>query len=209
MKINRFDLISYATNFVSFILRYNINKEINSIILFGSVATNNFDEESDIDLFIDTDKKNNNEIIKILELYKKSEDYKKYKLFGIKNEISIKTGKLEEWKDIRRSIISNGIYLYGKYKSIPDKIKQYLMCNIELKKLNRNKKLKLWRLLYGYTQKINKKFYKFKGLIEELSGKKIAKNLFIIPVENQQKLIYILKKNKVNYKINEIWSDNL
>lgn len=209
MKINKFDLISYATNFVSFILRYNINKEINSIILFGSVATNNFDEESDIDLFIDTDKKNNNKIIRVLELYKKSEDYKKYKLFGIKNEISIKTGKLEEWKDIKRSIISNGIYLYGKYKSIPDKIKQYIICNIELKKLNRNKKIKLWRLLYGYTQKINKKLYKFKGLIEELYGKKIAKNLFIIPVENQQKLIYTLKMNKVSYKINEIWSDNL
>lgn len=41
------------------------------------------------------------------------------------------------------------------------------------------------------------------------SSNLVAFFLVIITVENQQKLIYTLKMNKVSYKINEIWSDNL
>lgn len=209
MKINKFDLISYATNFVSFLLKDKISKNIDNIILFGSIVTDEFDEESDIDIFIDTDKELKKEIIKILELYKRSEDYEKYKLLGIKNEISLKIGKLKNWVDLKRSIISNGIQLYGKYKDIPTKLNHYLLFHINLTKIKRNKKVKLWRSLYGYSQKMRKKTYKFKGLVEKLSGKKIAPGLFIVPIENYQKLASILKKNKVNYKINEIWSDTI
>ena len=60
MRINKSDLISYASNFVSFLLKYEISNEINKIILFGSVATGSFDKESDIDLFIDIKEKNKN-----------------------------------------------------------------------------------------------------------------------------------------------------
>ena len=48
MKQNK--LISLALNFASFLVDRTM---VNSIILFGSVASNNFDKESDIDIFID------------------------------------------------------------------------------------------------------------------------------------------------------------
>ena len=153
MRINKSDLISYASNFVSFLLKYEISNEINKIILFGSVATGSFDKESDIDLFIDIKEKNKNKIMKLLDLYYKSEDCEKYKLLDIKNDISLKIGNLDKWSNIKRSIISNGILLYGKYKDIPENLKQYTLFNIDSRKLDRNKKVKLWRLLYGYTQK--------------------------------------------------------
>ena len=114
--MERSDLISYAINFVSFLIREKTN--IDKIILFGSVARNDFDDESDIDLFIDT-KLDKNEIESILELYEKSEDNKKYRLESVNNKISLKIGKLGEWKSIKRSIISNGILLYGKYEEMP------------------------------------------------------------------------------------------
>ncbi|MBS3143638.1 nucleotidyltransferase domain-containing protein [Candidatus Woesearchaeota archaeon] len=209
MRINKSDLISYASNFVSFLLKYEISNEINKIILFGSVATGSFDKESDIDLFIDIKEKNKNKIMKLLDLYYKSEDCEKYKLLDIKNDISLKIGNLDKWSNIKRSIISNGILLYGKYKDIPENLKQYTLFNIDSRKLDRNKKVKLWRLLYGYTQKIKKKEYKSKGLIKELHGKRLGFGFFVLPVESVQKLIDILNKNKVGYKISDMWSDNL
>ena len=116
MKQNK--LISLALSFASFLIE-RINVE--SIILFGSVAQNNFDSESDIDIFIDANDKNKEKIENLLELYKKTEEYEKFKLEGIKNEISLKIGRLNEWKDLKRSIISGGLVLYGNYKGKPDK----------------------------------------------------------------------------------------
>ena len=47
------NLIAYAAHFVSFVLDHGVLQKINRIILFGSVARDIFDEESDIDIFID------------------------------------------------------------------------------------------------------------------------------------------------------------
>ena len=54
-----------------------------------------------------------------------------------------------------------------------------------------------------------KKEYKSKGLIKELHGKRLGFGFFVLPVESVQKLIDILNKNKVGYKISDMWSDNL
>src|SRR3989344_9275165 len=114
--MNRSKLIALAMNFSSFLVG---RVEVKSIILFGSVARNNFDDESDIDIFVECDKKVGKKIGKILELYKKTEEYEKFRLEGVKNEISLKFGKLDDWKDLKRSIISGGIALYGSYHGTP------------------------------------------------------------------------------------------
>lgn len=202
--MNRNDLISYAINFISFLIRKKSN--INKIILFGSVARNEFDDESDIDLFIDSDL-NKKEIGSILELYEISEDAKKYRLEGIKNKISLKIGKVDEWKSIKRSIISNGILLYGKYEEMPKGIKNYMLFKILIGKIERKDKIKIWRKLYGYKQKVGKKIYYSKGLIEENEGKKLTSALFLIPIEKSQEIINFLKKNKINYEIKEVFMD--
>ncbi|MEW6408445.1 MAG: nucleotidyltransferase domain-containing protein, partial [Patescibacteria group bacterium] len=83
--MNKSDLVSYASNFSSFILRDEISEEINYIILFGSTITGKFDEESDIDIFIDINPLKEKKLKNLLELYNKSEDCEKYRLNGIKN----------------------------------------------------------------------------------------------------------------------------
>src|SRR3989344_5551620 len=102
--MNRNKLISLAMNFSSFLVG---QVEVKSIVLFGSVAKNNFDDESDIDIFIECDKKDEKKIDNILDLYRKTGEYEKFRLEGIRNEISIKSGSLEKWKDLKRSIISS------------------------------------------------------------------------------------------------------
>jgi predicted nucleotidyltransferase len=201
-------LISYAEGFVSFLLDTEISKKIDRIILFGSVARGDFDKESDVDIFVDTDKEIDNDIEKILDLFKESETYKKWKMRGVVNDISIKTGDLEKWS-LRRDVISNGIILYGKYSEKPKDAKYYLMINLRFRGMKRNKKIMIWRKLYGYTQKVGPKTYEISGLIDDVGGKKIEKSLIVVPMEKRSIIINFLNKNNIDYALNEIWSDTL
>lgn len=191
------DLTSYAINFTSFLIKHI---KVNTVILFGSVARGDFDEKSDIDIFIETNQPKE-KIEKILELYNKSEDNEKYRLIGIKNEIKIKTGNLDKWKSLKESIISSGIFLYGKYTATPENIKPHYLFTTSLKNIQKTKKIYIWRKLYGYKQKVGKKIYETKGII----NKRIGYGGFIISSDKYEDVIKILKKHKVNYKIYEIY----
>jgi predicted nucleotidyltransferase len=191
-------LISLALSFASFLLE-RINVE--SIILFGSVSHNNFDSESDIDIFIESDEKNKEKIENFLGLYKKTQEYEKFKLEGINNEISLKIGKLDEWKDLKRSIISGGIVLYGNYKGKPEKLNHKIIFILNAENMKRSEKIKTWRKIYGYKQKIDKKVYIFGGLAE----KKIGRGSFIIPAEKFKIVEDYLKKNKIKHSFFDVW----
>ena len=52
--MNRNKLISLSMNFSSFLVG---QMDVKSVILFGSVAKNNFDDESDIDIFVECNEK--------------------------------------------------------------------------------------------------------------------------------------------------------
>ena len=198
MKQNK--LISLALSFASFIID---RIEAESIILFGSVAQNNFDDESDIDIFIDTNEKNKEKIENFLDLYKKTGEYEKFKLGGVKNDISLKIGKLDEWKDLKRSIISGGIVLYGNYKGKPEKLNHKIIFILNTEKIKRTEKIKIWRKIYGYKQKIGKKVYVSKGLAE----KKLGRGSFIIPAEKFKQVKDYLTKNKINHSFFDAWVD--
>src|SRR3989338_2448714 len=153
-------VISLAISFASFLVA---RMRVEAILLFGSVAANTFDEESDIDLFIETDKKDASKIQTMLELYKKTKEYEAFRLEGIKNEIAIKCGKLKAWGGLRRSIISQGIVLYGLYKEQPEKLQHKVLVILNTNSLARAVKVKIWRRVYGYKQKVGKKMYTAKG----------------------------------------------
>ncbi len=191
-------LISFALNFASFLIS---RVEVSSIILFGSVAKNTFDEESDIDLFIETDKKNEDKIKNMLELYKKTKEHEKFRLEGIENEISVKCGSLNEWKELKRSIILGGIVLYGSYEGRPEKLKHKLLFMLDVGNFNRAKKIKVWRKIYGYHQKVGKKTYHLKGFAE----KKLGRGVFLVSIENSQEILSYLLKNKIKYSFSDIW----
>jgi len=198
--MERNKLISLAMNFSSFLID---RAKVRSIILFGSVAKGNFDEESDIDIFIECDKKEGGKIDQILELYKKTTEYEKFKLQSIKNEISIKYGNLDDWKDLKRSIISGGVVLYGAYRGTPDKLNHKLLFLLNLKGVLRSNKIKTWRTLYGYKQKVGKKEYINKGKVE----KKLGRGAFLVSIQNSEEVIDYLKRNKLTYSILDVWTE--
>lgn len=207
MKVlNRIELISYTQNFLSFLFRDEQIKEslIKNVILFGSVARGDFDEKSDIDLFVNLYKKEREETIKKivnrrLEKFYKSEEFRKWALRGIKNEINIKVGVLEEW-DLKKSIISEGISLYDEYKEPPEGRRYFLFTFLPIKPVE--KRNKVIRKLFG------RKDYNKKGLVERKNGRKLTPRSFIIPFESIESVKSILDKENVDYQFFEIFSNS-
>ncbi|MDO8460466.1 MAG: nucleotidyltransferase domain-containing protein [Nanoarchaeota archaeon] len=200
---NKDELTAYVIDFVSFlILRV---KNINKIILYGSVARGDFDESSDIDLFIESlDKNLPKKIDKILEEYRRTSRYKEWKLKGIQKQFSIIVGDIEseEWKDLKRAVMNTGVTLYGKYHSDIEKSKQYVLFSFENIKPDK-KRVSIFRKLYGF--KMNKKDYP--GLANKIKAKKIAKGALLVPIEHANDLKQFFHEKRIAPKIFDLWTD--
>ena len=201
--MERNEIIAYAMDFASYLIS-KVNG-INRIILHGSVARGDFDEESDIDLFIDIfDKKIEKKIKAAEEVYYKTNSYKEWKLKGISNELSLIIGKLDsnEWKDLKRAIMNTGIILYGKYTAENKDAKHYVLFSFENIKPE-SKRVAFFRKLFGF--KIRKKTYQ--GMADKLNARKIGKGAIVVPIENANQLKQYFKQVKVNTRVYDFWSD--
>ena len=205
MKEKQNMLIAYATNFVSFLIEKNLALE--RAILFGSVVTGEFDKESDIDIFLETKEKEDN-IQKLLLQFEKTQG-ENWKLKGIENLLSLKTGNLKKWPHLKRSIQSNSILLYGPYKEVPEKIKSYSLLILNFNALKRSQKINIWRKLYGYKQKVKNKKYMTPGLVTQINGKKLERSVIAIPSNKSKECKDFLHKHKIKYKLIEIWTDSI
>lgn len=201
--MNQNELISKALMFSGFLI--NKNLKITSIILFGSVARGDFDNESDIDLFIETNGPEK-EILASLNLFNNSEINRGYGLKGISNEIVLKIGNFEKWESLKDSILADGIQLYGKYQNAPEKTEFKLLYKISTEKIPRKKQIHAWRQLYGYIQAANKKKYHYKGILELHGGEKIANSVFVISAKSKYAIEKFLKENKLEYNMYEYWT---
>ena len=200
--LKRNELIGYSMEFASFLV--SKVQYIDRIILYGSIAKNEFDEESDIDIFVDAQKKLEGKIKKILEEFYKTENYKKWKLKGLDNEISLIVGNIDdkEWKDLKRAIITSGLILYGRFISDIEKKNSYTLFSFE-NISPESRRVSMFRKLFGF--KVGKKEYK--GYINELKGKRFGKGVIIVPLENSQRLKDLLKKKKIGFRIIDFWTD--
>lgn len=205
-----FDLVAYAGDFVSFLLQElgSDAQLVRQILLFGSASRGEAGKESDVDLFIDVNKLAIEPRIQdIRDRFNESAKVKTYwDLLGIKNEINCTIGRLEDWGDLNRSLIADGIVLYGKYSGAPDLVPFCLF--VVTPSSNRNKNLSVWRSLYGYRQKVGAKVYEHNGLIVERGGQKLARGVFQVPALAVSDVSALLRKNKFQFKIFPIWQES-
>jgi|SRR3989338_1346645 len=181
-------------------------ENINSIILYGSAARGDFDEKSDIDLFIESADKNiKGEVDKVLESYYKTSVYKNWVLKGISFPISAITGRIDskEWQDLKRAMANTGITLYGKYKTSIENTHHYILFSFENIKPDK-KRIALFRKLFGFT--INKK--KYPGMANRINAKKIGKGALIVPIEHARKLKIYFNEKKIPVKMYDFWTDS-
>lgn len=205
-----YNLIAYAQDFSSFLLQQlgDEARKVKQIILFGSVARGEAGKESDVDLFVDVlDEKLEKNIQDIKERFLSSIKVTKYwALLGIRNEIVCTVGKLANWKPLERSIILNGVVLYGKYMGKPNLTPFFLFIVVPGKKRKEN--VSLWRMLYGYQQKVKKKVYRRSGLVIEYEGKKLGKSIFVLPAEHAQKMQSFLRAKKFTVQVIPFWRES-
>src|SRR3989338_953254 len=179
-------------------------KRINNVILFGSIAQMRSSEESDVDIFFDTDAPKTfqtrlrSRINKIIDELKITPRALEFKIKKIDNEINVIVGKLDEWNDLQRSIASDGIILYGKYQPKTSSEELYVIFSWE--NLGKSKGAVLNKF-YGY--KIGKRRYP--GLIEKIRGIKLGRGTIMVRSENRQIIIDVLEKYGIDYSMFEVW----
>lgn len=198
-------LKAYAAYFTAYLVD-NLGKDLANlerIILFGSVARDTAEKDSDVDIFIELKKKSKKDeekIKKILTDFYQSREAILFKAKGVENKISLKIGKLSEWKDLYRSIASTGIVLYGPYeaKELPSGVKHNLI--IFWERIGKNRGAFLNRL-YGFKSKGKA----YAGLLTKFGGKKIGKSCVMFPIEYKEEIFKLLKDYQVEAKVIEVF----
>lgn len=183
--------------------------EIESVILFGSVARDQAGKESDRDICFVLRNENTKSNIsnRILDLEKKYD----------KNINLVFTDPL--FKELDRqfieTILREGITIHGK---TPDasirqlELEPYEIIKFDLSNLDQSKKMKIKRLLYGIKtkKKYKEKIYtnKQEGLVEKLGGLRIGIASILIPEKKSWELENILRENGVSLRKISIWLSN-
>ena len=188
-------------NSIKIFIDNNLSKygEIESIILFGSLASGKFSEESDIDICVifkrSTPKNLEDSIFNCFLNLEKELNRSIQCVFIFPEDIN-------NWDTIfLENILAEGQLLYGNsnyYETLIKALefKPYQIITLNLRALNSADKMKLKRILYGYKtiKKYSKKTYKYqkKGLIKEIKGIKLGRGSFIIPEK-----YFLLVENKL------------
>lgn len=205
--MNRYDLLSYASSFVSFLIKDPaIGAIVQRVLVFGSVARGDFDEESDIDVFIDVEDEGYEKRIRgRLDLFEVSEDARKHHLEGIRNPISLRVGRLETWDSLQQAIAGSAVTLYGPSGVSPENMEGQGLFELDLADMDRAKKVKIWRTLYGYSQKVGERTYTSKGKVETLGGTRLGRGVLLVPLRSIGDMAGFLNGEGVRYKVREVW----
>jgi len=193
---------AYASYYSSFLLeKVSSDNNISKIILFGSAAKGEASKESDIDIFIEVERKSKSiekKITQLTESFYKSREALLFKVKGIDNKINVIVGKLAEWKELQKSIESTGIILYGKSVSAGGSGRKFALIFWEEIGSNRGAFL---NKVYG----VKIKGKKYPGLLERREGKKVGKSSIMIPIEHSEEVLKLIQYHKVKAQIIEIY----
>jgi predicted nucleotidyltransferase len=177
---------------------------IECIILFGSIARNEEDKRSDLDLLLVFDEENPKshipEIMRIVTTLKPHRE--------IKPTITNLTDLDEEFL---QTVLREGEVLWGKIILAPNKLllKPYRLITYDISAFKPSKKVKISRLIHGYRSKKTiegkTKEYSYSGLKDKYNVYLISKNTVLIPEEHSKNFLHDLDKNHVPYKEKLVW----
>lgn len=186
---------SFVAELTAFILKKN--PPAKGIYLFGSFARGDFGPESDVDIFINTEEKDAARVKKVarraLARLKKAPVFTKYELEGVdKHNVNFTVGNIEKF-DLKESISAEGIIFYGP----PLGLKPNKALFVITPPKSKAKYMKVRRELFGRKEKK----YHGRGLIKSSGGKELTSRVFVVPKTKQKKVLDFLRKEKVKYKL--------
>lgn len=187
-------------DFVSFLMEEpGVVERIGRIVLFGSIARGDFDEESDIDLFIDvldTDDISTVEeqVRSVLDRFESSAETT-WHLRGIDLPIRPLVGRLDDprWAALVEEIKGNGIVLYGPYDQLPENLERRVLVNYSLAGLEQKDKMRVVRRVKGHGPVGSKERTPLAG-----------KALLVDPAEARE-LGSLLRKYGARYQVREVY----
>ena len=198
MKIlTKENLISLAFIFISYLFR-EPSLHIRRIFLFGSVARGDYDENSDIDLFIDVDPIYEPETLKKAQRAMKRFillEQKKLNIKAISNTLTFKVGVLDMW-ELKEAVEKEGIVLYAH--PLGSALTKYFLFTLP-PITPVKKRIKVIRMLFG------RKEYQVPGLVLKYQGKILNPRCFFISYEGLKEVTSFLAREKVMFSFEEIW----
>lgn len=175
--------------------------DLKLVVLYGSYARGENTSRSDIDLFILTTKIKTQEEIQ-------------NKVIGLESEVgrniqpTIRT--ISELQKTDSGLLQN-IFKEGKvlYLREPAEIsstlllqqKPYIIYSFRISKLSQRDKVRFNRSLYEQKRK----GYKYKGLLNELGGKKLSSGCVMVPNNQKEKIEKFFKKLNVKFEQLKVW----
>lgn len=189
--------------------KYN---KIASIILYGSLARHELNDDSDVDICV---------------LFEKGTDIS---LEGVIFDYFLDLGKeinrniqctfifpeeLDKWdSNFIENVLAEGKLIYGSkdfIKLFLNKIglEPFQIVVLNLSNISNASKMRLKRILYGYTSKkrySNKEYiYNKKGLIQKYKGQKLGKGTFLIPEKSFPFIKYELSQFDIKFYNIRVW----
>ena len=189
-------IVAYAMDFASFIVQGLDAKtaaNLKSIVLFGSAARGEAAKDSDVDIFVDVVSKTGltslqTSMQRLVKRFYTTEAFRRWKLMAVDNDIKPVVGRLDEWKDLKVSVIADGLVLYGKYQGAAGGKASVVVYWGKVKP--EAKRVLLSKKLYGYTY--NGKRYE--GVTKLAGAEKLGSNSMMVPLEGYQAVAGVFKK---------------
>ncbi len=175
--------------------------DLKLVVLYGSYARGENTSRSDIDLFILTTKIKTQEEIqnKVIELESEVDRNIQPTIRTISELQKTDSGLLQ-------NIFKEGKVLYLREPAeIPSALllqqKPYIIYSFRISKLSQRDKVKFNRSLYEQKRK----GYKYKGLLNELGGKKLSSGCIMVPNNQKEKIEKFFKKLNVKFEQLKVW----
>jgi len=175
--------------------------DIKVVVLYGSFARGEPTSRSDIDLLVLTTESKTQEEVqnKVIELESEIDRNIQPTIRTISELQKTDSGLLQ-------NIFEEGKILYLKEPAeIPSALllqqKPYLIYSFKISKLDQKEKARFNRLLY---EQIRKR-YKYRGLLNELGGKKLSAGCVMVPMNQKEKIEKFFKKFNVTYEQLKVW----
>lgn len=174
-------------------------KGILSIVLFGSVAKGEDTADSDIDIAIIHDLKNDSKLVKSTNMYKPEKVQITY--LNIKN--------LHKETELVGALSGDGLLLCGKPVIIREndvELHPKVLVSYSLKGMLQKEKVKLNRALYGSISRSGKYVTETKGAIAESGVEKVGNGVLLIDRRKSTDIIKALKRFGAKVWQTNIWS---
>ena len=170
-------------------------REVKSALVYGSVAVETAQPESDLDLLIVAPRDSHEELAR--DLYR----------IGARHDVTVSPYLVERTEletldpQFLESVVRDGVVLKGKPLAPSLRVLQlepYQLVTLQLDRLNQREKVRLSRDLYGYSseRKYKRKRYRSHkiGFLERIGGRKLGRGTFLIPSRSWPELEALLEK---------------